>query len=39
MFDLEKAKVCASKMKDYFNSTEEISNVGIPNDIKIGSNE
>lgn len=39
MFDLEKAKVCASKMKDYFASTQEISNVGIPGDIEVGTNE
>ncbi len=39
MFDLGKAKICASKMKNYFNSIEEIANVEIPNDIKIGTNE
>ncbi len=26
-------------MKDYFNSTEEVANVEIPNDIKVGTNE
>ena len=27
MFDIEKAKLCASKMKDYFDSNEEVANV------------
>ncbi len=39
MFDLDKAKSCTSKMKNYFNSTEEISSVEIPDNIKIDSNE
>ncbi len=39
MFDLEKAKVCTGKIKDYFNSIEEIANVEIPNNIKLGTNK
>lgn len=39
MFDIEKAKLCASKMKDYFDSNEEVANVEIPTSIKMGSND
>lgn len=39
MFDIEKAKLCASKVKDYFNSNEEVANVEIPTSIKMGSND
>lgn len=39
MFNLEKATLCAEKMKQFFNSMNEADNVEIPRNIEIGSNE
>lgn len=39
MFNLEKATLCAEKMKNYFSSIDGVENVEIPSNIEIGSNE
>lgn len=39
MFDLEKAIICVSKMKTYFDINEGTANVQIPSELLFGSNE